>query len=71
MRREIIGRDEKKRGREKRELIEHWEKKKKKIVDEMKEGRLTIGSLGHSKSNMAVFGKVKKISLSFTYYFLW
>jgi hypothetical protein len=73
MRREIIGRDEKKTcGRDnfvEKERVNRALsfKKKKKIVEGKKEGRLTIGSPGHSKSNVAVFGKVKKISLSFTY----
>ena len=57
----------KKVGEKKERVNRALRKRKKTIVEGKKEGRLTIGSLGHSKSNVAVFGKVKKISLSFTY----
>ena len=57
-------------GERKERVNRALRKKKKKKLEGKKEGILTIGSPGHSKSNVAVFGKVKKISLSFTYYFL-
>ena len=62
MRREIIERDERKEG-----VNRAFKERKKNVVEGKKEGRLTIHSPGHSKSNVAFFGKVKKISLSFTY----
>ena len=46
--------------RENRELIELL-RREKKIVEGKKGERLTIGLLGHLKSNMTIFEKVKKL----------
>ena len=54
-------------GERKEGVNRAFKERKKKIVEGKNAGRLTIGSPGHSKSNVTVFGKVKKISLSFTY----
>jgi hypothetical protein len=54
-------------GERKEGVNRAFKERKKKIVEGKKEGRLTICSPRHSKSNVVIFGKVKKISLSFTY----